>query len=102
MASAHLGIGRDIGGTQQILRHLHEVVDRHVRALEHGDYVSPCQLRLRAEIGRHLPVGVEPRRARGDEPAGVRVRLDGVAIGSDLSRDADVVDPVGHGLLSVS
>jgi hypothetical protein len=77
-------------------------MDRHVGALEHGDDVGPRQLRLGAEIGRHLPACVEARRARGDEPARVRGRLNRVAIGSDLSRDADVVDPVGHGLLSVS
>ena len=75
----------------------YEVMDRHVGALEHGDDVAPRQLRLGAEIGRHLAAGAEPRRARGDEPARVRGRLDGVAVGSNLPRDADVVDPVGHG-----
>ena len=54
MASANLGVGRDIGATQQILRDLHEVVHRHVGALKHGDDVGPGQLRLGADIRRHL------------------------------------------------
>src|SRR5262245_64706838 len=87
---------------QQILRDLHEVVHRHVGALEHGDDVSPGQLRLGADIRRYLPARVEPRGARGEKPARIRGRLHRVAVGSDLPSDADVVDPVDHGLPSPS
>src|SRR5207249_2278426 len=70
--------------------------DLHLRALEHGHNVGPCQLGLPRDVFGQASVQRETGCSGGDEPAGIRWHLDGIAVRSNLPRDADVLISVRH------
>src|SRR5439155_9775389 len=69
---------------------------RHLRALEHGHDVGPCQLGLPRDVFGQASIQRETGCSGGDEPAGIRWHLDGIAVRSNLPRDADVLISVRH------
>src|SRR5256885_15296046 len=66
------------------------------RSLEHGHDVGPCQLGLPRDVFGQASVQRETGCSGGDEPAGIRWHLDGIAVRSNLPRDADVLISVRH------
>src|SRR2546422_9581832 len=78
------------------MRDLDKVPDRHLRALEHGHDVGPCQLGLTRDVFGQASIQRETGCSGGEEPAGIRWHLDGIAVRSNLPCDADVMISVRH------